>query len=269
MSILPGVIRGMPNADYHGAREWLGSTSIKTLAMRTPAHYQHDMKHPKTSDAFTFGSAVHSLALEGDTSLFEVVDAANWMTKAAKEAKAEALAAGKYPMLPKEYADVVACRDSIMAHPLASKALTGHIAEQSVFHVGDDGVQVKVRPDAYKPGLIVDLKTTVSADPNEFARTAYNFGYFISAAMYVDTWKAVTGEDVGFLFLLVEKTAPFLVSVVELDKEALDYGRSMVERGKRIYQECTASGEWPGYPNATVSLPKYATYQLEEILENE
>lgn len=265
----PGIVQGLPNADYHGASDWLGSTSIKTLAMRTPAHYKWESENRIYKDAYTFGSAVHSLALEGDTSLFEIVDAANWMTKAAKEAKAEALAAGKYPMLPKEYADVVACRDSIMAHPLASKALTGHIAEQSVFHIGDDGVQVKVRPDAYKPGLIVDLKTTVSADPNEFARTAYSLGYFISAAMYVDTWKAVTGEDVGFLFLLVEKTAPFLVSVVELDKEALDYGRSMVERGKRIWQECQASGEWPGYPNATIALPKYAQYQLEEILEND
>lgn len=265
----PGIIQSMPNETYHGMKDWLGSTSIKTLAMRTPAHYKHESEHRVYKDAYTFGSAVHSLALENDTSQFEIVEAANWMTKAAKEAKATALAEGKYPMLPKEYADVVACRDSIMAHPLAAKALTGHIAEQSVFHVGDDGMQVKIRPDAYKPGLIVDLKTTVSADPNEFARTAFNLGYFISAAMYTDVWKAVTGEDAGFLFLLVEKTAPFLVSVVELDAEALDYGRSMVERGKRIYQECTTSDEWPGYPNATIALPKYAQYQLEEILENE
>lgn len=269
MSIAPGVVQGMSNAEYHGAKDWLGSTSIKTLAMRTPAHYQYESTHSIHKDAYTFGSAVHSLALEDDTSLFEVVDAANWMTKAAKEAKADALANGKYPMLPKEYAQVIACHDSIMAHPMARKALTGHIAEQSVFHIGDDGVRVKVRPDAYKPGLIVDLKTTISADPNEFARTAFNLGYFISAAMYTDVWKQSTGEDVGFLFLLVEKTAPYLVSVVELDTEALDYGRSMVERGKRIYRDCTESGEWPGYPNATVALPKYAQYQLEETLENE
>ena len=165
----PGIYDGISNSDYH-ANPALGSTSLKTLATRTPAHYQWDQAHRKTSDAFTLGTAAHSLILEDDTSGIEVVAADNWLSKAAKEAKAAALAEGKQPLLVKEMSQVVAMRDAVMAHPLARAAFTGHKAEQSVFWE-EDGLMLKCRPDAWQPGVLVDLKTTRDANPNEFGKT--------------------------------------------------------------------------------------------------
>lgn len=261
----PGIYDGIPNAEYH-ADPALGSTSLKTLALKTPAHYQYDKTHPKFSDAFTLGTAAHSLILEGDTSNIVIVEADNWLTKAAKEAKAAALAAGKQPLLAKEMAQVEAMRDAVMSHEVASKYFTGHKAEQSVFWE-EDGLMLKCRPDAWLPGVIVDLKTTVDANPNEFGKTAFNYGYFMSAAHYIDGVKAATGEEVKFVFVNVEKTAPYLVSVTEIDDVALDYGRQMLDRAKRIYRECTKSGRWPGYANTEpLSLPMYAVYQLDDLL---
>jgi len=260
-----GVYADISNTDYHKDPA-LGSTSLKTLATRTPAHYLYDQVHPKFSDAFTLGTAAHSLILEDDTSRIEIVDADNWLTKAAKEAKAAALAHGKQPLLTKEMAQVVAMRDSVMAHPLARDLFTGHRAEESVFWE-EGGLHLKCRPDAWQPGALVDLKTTVSADPNEFGKTAHNFGYHQSAAHYIDGVKAATGEDLPFHFVLVEKTAPYLVSVVELDWEAIDIGRGLNDRAKRIYRECVESGNWPGYPAAEpISLPNWAVYQAEDLL---
>jgi hypothetical protein len=113
----------------------------------------------------------------------------------------------------------------------------------------------------------VDLKTTVNADPREFGKTAYNFGYHQSAAHYIDGVKAATGEELPFHFVLVEKTAPYLVSVVELDTEAINIGRQMNDRAKRIYQECTNTGNWPGYPGSElISLPMWAIYESEDLL---
>jgi len=261
----PGIYPGIPSAEYHRDPA-LGSTSLKTLALKTPAHYQHDKTHPKFSDAFTLGTAAHSLILEGDSSNIVIVDADNWMTKAAKEAKAEALGAGKQPLLAHEMRGVEAMRDAVMAHPVAREAFTLHAAEHSVFW-DEDGLPLKCRPDAWKPGVIADLKTTVDANPYEFGKTAYNYGYFMSAAHYIDGIKAATGEDVKFIFVNVEKTAPYLVSVVELDDLSLDYGRQMLERAKRIYRECDASGIWPGYPAVEpVGLPLYASYQMDDLL---
>lgn len=261
----PGIYDGVSNAAYH-ADLALGSTSLKTLATRTPAHYQHDKTNPKTSDAFTLGTAVHSVILEGDLSGIVTVDADNWLTKAAKEAKAATLADGRQPLLKKEMAQVLAMRDVVMAHPVARDLLTGHKAEQSVFWE-EDGLALKCRPDAWKPGLLIDLKTTLDADPNEFGKTAAKFGYHQSAAHYIDGVKAATGEELPFKFVLVEKTAPYLVSVVELDFEAIDIGRGLNDRAKRIYTECLESGNWPGYPPAEpVSLPNWAIYQAEDLL---
>ena len=155
-----------------------------------------------------------------------------------------------------------------MANPRAKEAFTGHRAEASVFWK-EDGLTLKCRPDAWKPGLLVDLKTTVNANPNEFGKTAYNFGYHQSAAHYIDGVKAATGEELPFLFVLVEKTAPYLASVVELDWEAIDYGRQLNDRAKRIFRECVTSNNWPGYPAVEpIELPTFAVYEMDELLGN-
>lgn len=263
----PGVFGGISNRDYH-SHPALGSTSLKTLATKTPAHYQWQRTHPKHSDAFTIGTAAHSLILEDDTTSIVHVDADNWLTKAAKEAKSAALADGKQPLLTKEWLQVVGMRDAVMAHPVARELFTGHKAEESVFW-SEDGLELKCRPDAWKPGQLVDLKTTVNADPREFGKTAYNFGYHQSAAHYQDGVHAVTGELLPFTFVLVEKTAPYLVSVVTLDPEALASGRELNDRAKRIYRECTANNHWPGYPETEpIALPMWANYAMDDILGN-
>lgn len=261
----PGIYDGMSNADYHASAA-LGSTSMKTLALSTPAHYKWQQDHPRHSDAFNTGTAVHELVLEGEFKTVVELEHDSYRTKAAQADRDEAYAKGLTPMLPKDLVDVYAMRDSVMRNPYAVEAFTGHIAEQSFFWE-ESGQMFKVRPDARKPGQIVDLKTCLSASPNEFAKTAYNLGYFISAAMYIDGVKELTGEECTFTFVNVEKSDQFLTSVIALDDMALDYGRQMVDRAKRIHAECTETGNWPGYPSfTTVSLPAYATYQLDDLL---
>jgi hypothetical protein len=267
VSYSPGVYEGISNADYH-ADPALGSTSLKTLATKTPAHWKWERDNPpEPKDAFELGTVVHSLVLEQDESGVVVVEAENWMTKAAKEAKAEARAAGKIPLLPKDWAQVTAMRDSIMAHPAARHAFTGHRSEASVFW-DEDGLMLKCRPDAWQPGYLVDLKTTINADPRNFPKLAYDLGYFQSAAHYQDGVANWFGEALPFVFVLAEKQPPYLVSVVELTDEALAHGREANHRAKQIYRECLATDTWPGYPDTPpLGLPKWATRQLEETLD--
>jgi hypothetical protein len=266
MTFAPGIYSGVSNRDYH-ADPALGSTSLKTLATKTPAHYQHEKKHPKSSAAFDLGTAAHSLILEGDESGVVVIDVESKRGKAWTEPADAATAAGKIALTTKEWAQVKAMRDSVMSHKQARELLTGHKAEESVFWK-EDGLTLKCRPDAWKPGLLVDLKTTRDANPNEFGKTAHEYGYHQSAAHYIDGVKAATGEELPFHFVLVEKTEPYLVSVVkELDIEAVNIGRQLNDRAKRIYRECVESNTWPGYPSAElVPLPMWAIYQTEELL---
>lgn len=265
IKIEPGIIDGLPNAEYHGAKEWLGSTSLKTLALKTPAHYKYESTHQVFKDEFNIGTAAHSLILENDTTNIVVLDFPNYLTKAAKEAKAAAIADNKQPLLAKEWEQVQAMRDAVMDHAVAGPLFKGLVPERSFFWE-QDGMKFKVRPDALREDLIVDLKTTVNADTNEFGKTAFSYGYFISAALYQQGVERVTGRKLPFVFVNVEKTAPYLVSVTELDDDALDFGRMMIERATRIYKECTKTDVWPGYPTRTIArLPDWAYWQLEEL----
>lgn len=261
----PGIYAGVPNADYH-ADPALGSTSLKTLATRTPAHWKWERENPVRKDVYDIGTLAHGRILEGDASLHAVIDVPDKLGNKWKIPAGEAKAKGLIPVTAKEWAGIEAMRDAVMDHPVASKLLTGHRAEVSVFW-DEDGLTLKCRPDAWKPGLLIDLKTTRSADPNDFGKTAHEFGYHQSAAHYIDGVKAATGEELPFHFVLVEKTEPYLVSVVELDIEAINIGRQLNDRAKRIYRECVETSTWPGYPNADlVSLPMWAIYQAEELL---
>jgi hypothetical protein len=261
----PGIYDGITNAAYHRDPA-LGSTSLKTLATRTPAHWKWERDNPVHKDAYDIGTLAHSLILEGDVSLHEVIDVPDKMGNKWKLPANEAKANGLIPITPKEWAGIVAMKDAVMAHPLARAAFTGHKPEQSVFW-DEDGLALKCRPDAWKPGALIDLKTARDANPNEFGKTAAEYGYHQSAAHYIDGVKAATGEELPFHFVLVEKTAPYLVSVVELDWEAVNIGRALNDRAKRIYRECAESGNWPGYPSAEpISLPNWAVYQAEDLL---
>lgn len=265
MNYAPGIYGGVSNRDYH-ADPALGSTSLKTLATRTPAHYQYEKLNPKSSAAFDLGTAAHSLILEQDETGIVVIDVDAKRGKAWTDPANAAEADGKIALTSKEWAQVVAMRDAVMAHPQARYLFSNHQAEQSVFW-DEGGLMLKCRPDAWQPGKLWDLKTTVDASPNEFGKTAHNYGYHQSAAHYIDGVKALTGEELPFGFILVEKTAPYLVSVVELDWEAIDLGRALNGRAKRIYRECADSGNWPGYPTSEpISLPNYAVYATEDLL---
>ncbi|MEV8149918.1 PD-(D/E)XK nuclease-like domain-containing protein [Arthrobacter sp. NPDC080073] len=265
MGYSPGIYEGISNLDYH-ADPALGSTSLKTLATRTPAHWLYERDHPVHKDAYDLGTVAHSLILEQDESAVEVIDVedkrgAKW-TVPADAARAE----GKIPLKFAEWEQVKGMRDAVMTHPVAREMFTGHRAEHSVFWE-EDGQFLKCRPDAWHPTILVDLKTTRNADPNEFGKTAADYGYHQSAAHYIDGVKAATGEELPFPFVLVEKTEPYLVSVVSLDAEAINIGRALNDRAKRIYRECFESNTWPGYPSTEpVSLPMWAIYKAEDLL---
>lgn len=271
MGSMSQIIEGMPNAAYH-AHSALGSSSIRTLTSKTPAHYNYQRNRPTYSGAFDIGTAAHSVILEDTFAGIQEVESENWMTKAAKEARNEARAAGKTPLLSKELAQVRKMRDSVMADQRARAILEGGTPEVSVFWDHETGTPLKCRPDKWTPdhatgNLIVDLKTTVSADPNKFAKSVGEFGYHQQEAHYVDGLKA-HGYNPKFVFVLVEKTAPYLVNVIELDPYAVELGRHLNDKGIRLYNECAANDRWPGYQTTEpVSLPVWAERQAEEDYE--
>lgn len=266
----PVLIDGMPEAEYHAHPALSASGAKRILPPSCPSvfKWERDNGRPEKR-AFDFGHAAHGLVL-GVGEPLVVVDAENWMTKAAKEQRDAAYAVGHVPILKREHVTVQAMADAILAHPVASvlfRAGNG-AAERSFFwHDARHGVDRRARLDwlttlASGRACAVDYKTTTSANSTSVAKSAFDFRYFMQDAWYRDALIAASvDDDPAFLFVFQSKEPPYLVTVAELDADAVRLGREWNDRALSLFAECTANDYWPGYSDdiELISLPAWAT----------
>lgn len=262
----------IPEDIYHGDPVPGGSLSVsgakKLLPPSCPALFDYERRSGrKPTRALELGTAAHKLVL-GAGWPFAVIDAGDYRTKAAQQARDEARGAGKVPLLTHEHEQVQAMAAAIREHPLASALLCrGDVEpERSLFwHDEEFGIWRRSRLDAIRQRgrvIIADYKSAASADPGKFARAAYDFRYHMQEVWYRDAVAACYGADAEFLFVAQEKTAPYLVTVCRLDFDAQAAGAAANRKAMEIYRDCQQSGIWPGYqPDndiALLSLPAWA-----------
>lgn len=253
----------LSNHDYHSLPS-LSSTGAK-LVLEAPAKYAYSREQPKTSTAsMQLGTAVHSAVLE-DGEDMEVVEASSWRTAAAKEARADAEAAGKVALLPQEAATVNAIRDAVYAHPVAAELLShkhGRVEESYLWTDQETGVDMRARPDLYVPGkAVVDLKTSGTAvDAHSFTNTIARFQYHLQAAWYLNAVYAAHRDPTEFVWIAVETTPPHLVATYSLDYASLIAGFELMDDALRAFQAASMFDSWVGYPPEleTLTLPNWA-----------
>ncbi|MBS5901050.1 MAG: PD-(D/E)XK nuclease-like domain-containing protein [Actinomycetaceae bacterium] len=269
--IEPGIYPDIPDTEYHAAKDILSSSGARRLITSTPRKFYEEMTTVRPyNPAFEIGHAAHTLMLTvGDP--FEVVDADSWRTKDAKAARDAALQAGNTPLLAKEYAQVRAMADAILDHPVTGELFTRNdtTSEQSLYWKDEQtGVACRARPDLAVNdwSLIVDYKTTVSADPREFAKSIAKYGYHQQQAWYCEAVEILTGIRPEFVFVCQEKTPPYEVSLIQLDADAVRIGGRLNEDARSIYAACMDSGVWPSYPTSVqvVGLPAWALRQADQ-----
>lgn len=249
----PGLYPDISLADYHADATTLSSSGArKLLKPSCPAKFRHAQDHPEPPKLhFEIGTAAHTLLL-GDGPELRVCDYDSWRSKAAQDAKLQAEADGAVALLPKQYAEVRAMVRALREHPTAGKLLapdTG-VAEQSLYWVHrDTGVTLRCRPDWLRRDRIVDYKTCAAADLDSIQKDVAKYGYHIQDAWYRMGAKALGLFDglPKFTFVFQEKTAPYLITVFELDRDAIDIGMEQAESAIHTFANCTASGEWPDY----------------------
>ena len=125
-------------------------------------------------------------------------------------------------------------------------------------------LECKAKPDLVATiqdlRFCVDVKTTESVNPAAIARSIAKYGYHRQAAWYLDGQEAIGEPCEDFLFIFVEKTPPYLVTMCKLDDKALAKGRAECNRAVDSLLECRATGLYPCYTRdiITVSLPSWA-----------
>jgi len=77
-------------------------------------------------------------------------------------------------------------------------------------------------------------------------KSAIKLNYDIQAAHYCEGLKATFGKEFKFVFIAQEKTAPYLVNILEADEDFMRSGLELRQLMLEQYQECLKRDEWPG-----------------------
>lgn len=270
----------IPAAVYHAdpcPQPSLSSSVARTLLAYSPEHarYQHPRLNPDyapgESEIFDLGTAAHAYLLEGEMG-FEIIDAADWRTKAAREARDAARLLGKTPILAHRWDGVKAMVDLIM------ERLSDFEGEPRPFTKGqpeqtliwqDGGVWCRARLDWLHSDhrTVDDLKTVSgSANPETWGRSLWGMGYDVQAAFYLRGVKAVFGTDAQFRFVVAEHEPPYALSVCALDPAGLELADRKVRRAINLWRACLEDGHWPGYAThtCTIDLPPWEEAKVME-----
>jgi PDDEXK-like domain of unknown function (DUF3799) len=243
--------------DQSPSHAWLSHPRLNPNYVREPADSRFDL-----------GSAAHLMLLERREDKIARVAAADWRTKAAKEARAAAQANGQYAILDRHYFAVVemvaAARAFVNTTELAGIFETGE-PERAVLWQERD-MWYRCRPDLLSADrrVCLDYKTTASAAPDAFAKQIGRMGYDLQSEFYTRGLFAVTEIEPTFVFLAQEITPPYACSLVALSNAYREVGRAKVTRAMKIWETCVRANDWPSYTNQ-ICYAEPTPWQLTDI----
>lgn len=288
-----GLYPGVPEDAYHGDPVPVGSLSQSLarylLPPYTPKHFAYRRANPRpASKAQELGTAAHVRTL-GSGPVVEVYDdpdVTDWTGRAAQAWRKRVRAEDHVPLLTHEAEAVEAMEKELRADPDAGWLLdnAAGLAESSFFWIdGETGIWRRGRTDFIRgievvggevrlidgQVIIVDYKTVgKQADVRQFARSAWDFYYFIQHPWYVDGIQHVLDLDVPPLFMWVvqETEAPYVVNTFYLNARDETWGRRCARAALRRFAWCEENDDWPGHATGAqeIELPTYARYTLRD-----
>jgi hypothetical protein len=270
MTLPIGIHYNVPAADYHAdpcERPSLSSSVAKILLEKTPRHAwtAHPRLNPdfapKQESKFDLGSAVHELML-GKGVGYTVINAADYKSKDAQQARQKAREAGAVPLLAEQYKQAVGiAKEAFDSLAEMDVNLPDH-RNEAVLIWEEHGLPCRAMIDSIGRGIhqIWDIKTT-SAGLSEFAvgQTIARYNYDLSAAFYIRGYETLFKELTGrieFNWIFVDTEPPYEIGVFPANATTLEFGRRKVEAALTKWAACMELGMWPGYPRE----PRKYTY---------
>jgi exodeoxyribonuclease VIII len=241
--------------------EYKGIDAINFSAFKhflvSPKHYQSYLSQKQEeTPAMRIGTAVHSLCLEPqkwDTewAVCPEVDRRTTAGKAMYAAFLE-MSEGKKTLLSQEAILAHDVANSVRSNKFFKKVTSGNVKVESVAVASFAGSNIKGRIDIYNEDLNIcaDIKTfaeipTIDNIRRQIVRSMYN----MQAAFYVRLIEHVYGKTPTFVFIFVEKQAPYSVALVEVSRYWIEHSLEEIEKGLCRYENCKASNIWNGLEN--------------------
>jgi hypothetical protein len=270
----------MYHSDKIGSEITLSNSIAKIIIQQSPQHawYAHPRLNPRyqsvDSDRFDLGTACHSLLLEQSDAKIVYIDHDDYRTNAAKETRDMARAKGLTPILrkyEKSMLEMVSkAHEKIKNSELAGIFQNGKPEQTLVWQDGDAWCRARLDWLRADNKVILDYKTTDSADPETCIRKIASMGYDMQASFYKRGLVACGGsEDAVFVFLFQEITAPYACCLVGLSEMFIEIANEKVEQAISIWDMCMKTGKWPSYPDqiTLAEPPAWALTQYLNMME--
>lgn len=241
----------LSNEEYH-AHDNLSRTDLLNF-FRGYERYEYSLDHCEQKDEFDIGTAFHMAILEPNRYRSEVV-AYDGIRRGKEWDKFSGENAGRLILKQSDYDIVKGMINSLWDNPIAGNIVDESIHEVSIFWEDKaTELSLKIRPDILLPnksgipGLVADLKTTAAggADANDFRRTIelQGYGYDLQAYLYLEGSNCAKefGFIRDFVWIVVEKTPPYIVEIYQASPEYLVAGdihfREIAKEYKRYTED--------------------------------
>lgn len=270
-ALKPGIYDGVSRAVYES---WpaINFSTLKHFR-KTAAHAKYRIAVPtEPTEAMEMGSAVHTAILEPERFAVEYVASpqCDRRTTEGKEAwrSFEEANRGKEILHHNDYGVCAAMRDSVWrTESVAREILSAPGGKNERSFVWLDrltGQLCKGRCDRmcrWNGWTIVgDLKTSKSAEKDEFARDIGRYSYHVQAALYLDGLDALASVHRRYIWVALEKEQPYLFAAYEPTDRLIEQGRRTYRDWLNQYDTAVTKDIWPGYLNniEPIDLPRWA-----------
>lgn len=297
----PGIYLDIPERVYHAdplPSPSLSASIANVLIDQSPGHAWY--AHPRLNAARTIeqstkaqnlGVALHKLIL-GKGRPLKIINADDYRTNAAKDARDKAIANDETPLLNKELEAAEEIAQTALRRlartPVASLlGADNGDAEVTLAWREHNGVWCRSRVDwlphiARRGGhiTVLDLKTTAqSAKADDWQRTMFDMGGDVQSEFYKRGLRALIPgvRSVEFVFVVIEQTPPYAVEVCKSSGETAADAQESVALAIKAWGDCLARGvneeAWPMYGDQIVQIDppawrKYATEMKRMRLAN-
>ena len=156
---------------------------------------------------------------------------------------------------------------AVLANTTAAALLEGTKTEQTVTCELCE-VMCKGRMDAYKPGVIVDLKTCRDPSNYAFGKQCAQLRYNVRLGCYRAFVEAVNGQRPEVWLIAAETSPPYDVAVYRPPEQFLDNGWLVAEKALKAIAEAERTDYWPGVCESSEILyvPNWAMEEQEADL---
>lgn len=265
-----GMFENVPAEEYHQRVLGVANKSGLDRVHQSPAHYFEWLNAPeeKETTALAFGKAFHCALLEPKVFASTYVvqpDFGDLRKPDNKAAKADWMGAnGTKKFIDEEDAGrIQAMLRRIRDHRITSMMVRSGAPELTLRWIDKaTGLPCKARADFYMKDIhtAVDFKTTDDASPAAFAKSIANYGYHRQEAFYRAGFDAVGQPIDHFVFVAIEKHAPYAMAIYEVNEEGVEAGRKTIADDLSTLASCVSTNVFPGYADTvqTLELPRWA-----------